>query len=439
MSYIGRQLNNLSDRVKLDSITASATATYNLLLNGVAYVPSSAESLTVSLNGVIQAPQDSYTVSGSTITFASTLSASDSIDFILAERSITFQTPSSGSVGITELAVSDGTNGQALTTNGSGTLSFSTVSADADNYFATSGLSSKDLGVGLHIKLSDTGASVSTGADALVIEDNGGDMGMSILSSTSGEGKIAFGDSGGNSQGQINYAHSNDSMRFYTGASERMRIHSDGDISIGTTSNEAKLDIRDSQQSQQGLGVRMSNGSYDSYTISAEGSRDTSGGYYYNYQGRNGGGQTFRVQDGGNVQNSSNSYGAISDERIKQNIEDASSQWEDIKALKIRKFKLKKLVNRDGADETPYHLGVIAQELESSGMSKLIEEDRPEKEDVALHSDFGSIDEEGNFTAGQNKKGVKYSVLYMKSIKALQEAMDRIETLEARVQALENA
>ena len=104
MCYIGRQLNNLSDRVKLDSITASATATYNLLLNGVAYVPSSAESLTVSLNGVIQAPQDSYTVSGSTITFSSTLSAQDSIDFILAERSITLQTPSAGSVGLTQLS-----------------------------------------------------------------------------------------------------------------------------------------------------------------------------------------------------------------------------------------------------------------------------------------------------------------------------------------------
>ena len=110
MSYIGRQLNNLSDRVKLDSITASATATYNLLLNTVAYVPSSAESLTVSLNGVIQAPQDSYTVSGSTITFASTLSASDSIDFILAERSITLQTPSSGSVNTEQLANSSVTN-----------------------------------------------------------------------------------------------------------------------------------------------------------------------------------------------------------------------------------------------------------------------------------------------------------------------------------------
>ena len=106
MSYIGRQLNNLSDRVKLDSLTASATATYNLLLNTVAYVPSSAESLTVSLNGVIQAPQSSYTVSGSQITFASALTSSDSIDFILAERSITLQTPSAGSVGTSQLASS---------------------------------------------------------------------------------------------------------------------------------------------------------------------------------------------------------------------------------------------------------------------------------------------------------------------------------------------
>ena len=36
-------------------------------------------------------------------------------------------------------------------------------------------------------------------------------------------------------------------------------------------------------------------------------------------------------------------------------------------------------------------------------------------------------------------KSVKYSILYMKAVKALQEAMDRIETLEAKVTALENA
>jgi len=98
MAYIGRNINNLSDRVKLDSISTSATATFNLLLNSVAYVPSSAESLTVSLNGVIQAPQSSYTVSGSTIIFASNLASSDVIDFILAERAITLSTIGSGTV-----------------------------------------------------------------------------------------------------------------------------------------------------------------------------------------------------------------------------------------------------------------------------------------------------------------------------------------------------
>jgi hypothetical protein len=104
MAYLGRGIENLSDRVVLDSLTASATASYTLQLNSVNFVPSSAESLTVSLNGVIQAPNSSYTVSSSTITFASTLSASDSIDFIIAERGITLQTPSAGSVGTSQLA-----------------------------------------------------------------------------------------------------------------------------------------------------------------------------------------------------------------------------------------------------------------------------------------------------------------------------------------------
>jgi len=104
MAYIGRDISNLSDRVVLDNITASATATYNLLLNSVAFVPSSAESLTVSLNGVIQKPQSSYIVSGSTIVFDSALTSSDSIDFILAERAITLTTVGSGSVGTSQLS-----------------------------------------------------------------------------------------------------------------------------------------------------------------------------------------------------------------------------------------------------------------------------------------------------------------------------------------------
>jgi len=136
MAYIGRDISNLSDRAVLDSITASATATYNLLLNSVAYVPSSAESLTVSLNGVIQKPQSSYTVSGSTIVFDSALTSSDSIDFIIAERAITLTTVGSGSVGTSQLAdtavtnakITDGTIANAKLANSSITLNGSAVS-----------------------------------------------------------------------------------------------------------------------------------------------------------------------------------------------------------------------------------------------------------------------------------------------------------------------
>jgi hypothetical protein len=90
---------------KLDAITTSATATYNLLLGGSAYSPASANHLLVSLNGVMQAPQDSFTVSGSTITFASALTSSDSIDFIMALGDVlNIGTPSDGTVSTAKIA-----------------------------------------------------------------------------------------------------------------------------------------------------------------------------------------------------------------------------------------------------------------------------------------------------------------------------------------------
>jgi hypothetical protein len=82
MPYIGK--TPLTGAYQLcDTITTSATATYNLLVGGSAVIPGAAQNCIVSLNGVVQAPVSAYTVSGSTITFASTLSATDVIDFIL--------------------------------------------------------------------------------------------------------------------------------------------------------------------------------------------------------------------------------------------------------------------------------------------------------------------------------------------------------------------
>jgi len=300
-----------------------------------------------------------------------------------------------------------------------------------------------DLGTGLHIRTADSGASVSGDADELVLE-NSANAGLSILSATNGIGRIAFGDSGDNAAGVIDYNHSDNMLKLSTAGGDRFRLFSDGDINLGTGgasanfTNEASLAVRraDGQNAIVGHFNSLST-NYDSTVMNFMCSRDTSNNSFSLIQGRNGGGMVFQVKDSGNVANTNNNYGSISDSRIKQDIEDASSQWDDIKALKIRKYKLKKYVNRDGAENTPYHLGVIAQELEASNMNGLVEENKPEKEDVALHSDFGSIDSEDNFTAGQKKKEVKYSILYMKAIKALQEAMAKIESLEARVTTLE--
>jgi hypothetical protein len=335
-----------------------------------------------------------------------------------------------------------GSSGPALIatniTNNVATLQFGTPTVAVDNYFASSGLSNKDLGVGLHIKTGDSGASsVLTSADELVIEGSA-DSGMTILSGASNVGQFRFGDSGNSNIGGITYSHADNKMGFITGGTGRMTIFGDGDTSIGTTSNEAKLHVENSSAVIDAGLYNVTSTSFSQNVLKLQCSRDTNNGSFGIIHARNGGGHVFNVADSGNVVNTNNSYGALSDERIKQDISDASSQWEDIKALKIRKYKLKKLVNRDGAENTQYHLGVIAQELEASEMNGLIDESKPEKEDVALHFDFGSVDDDGNFTVGQNVKSVKYSVLYMKSIKALQEAIERIEQLEAKVEALEN-
>jgi hypothetical protein len=53
---------------------------------------------------------------------------------------------------------------------------------------------------------------------------------------------------------------------------------------------------------------------------------------------------SFQVMTNGNAQNTNNSYGAISDIKLKENIVDANSQWSDIKALQVRNYNFKRTV-----------------------------------------------------------------------------------------------
>ncbi len=91
-----------------------------------------------------------------------------------------------------------------------------------------------DLGSGLHIKSADSGADVFT--DTIAVLENSGDTRLSILSGTSGEGEILFGDSGLNRQGRIAYRHNGDKFVFQTANAERMTLDSSGNLGIGTSS-----------------------------------------------------------------------------------------------------------------------------------------------------------------------------------------------------------
>ena len=152
---------------------------------------------------------------------------------------------------------------------------------------------------------------------------------------------------------------------------------------------------------------------------------------------------SFVVFTNGNVVNTNNSYGALSDIKLKENIRDVDSMWDSVKAVRFVKYEFKdKQAHGEGE-----RLGVIAQELEQISPSLVEETDDTQVVEVPLWNEDGSpmLDEEGNQRTefreqptGTTTKNVKYSVLTLKFQVALQEAMARIEALEGEIAALKS-
>jgi len=193
----------------------------------------------------------------------------------------------------------------------------------------------------------------------------------------------------------------------YMAQDQRAKMHSGQIETIMDSSTNANIAV-----------IRSENTSnYSSSVLHVTGDRTTTNNTYNLANFTNAGTSKCIITDGGDLKNTNNSYGAISDEKLKQDIEDASSQWDDIKAVRFRKFKFKDNV------EDGFKLGVVAQELEKVSPSLISE----------------SIDRDADGKdLGTTTKSVKYSILQMKGIVALQEALNRIETLEAKVKELES-
>lgn len=167
MSYIGRGIDQIDNISTLDNLSFSgSTATFNLTQNSVAFVPVSADALQIQIDGVIQS--GNYTVSGSTVTFDFTPSGSSVCNGIrhygvgllttVSDGAVTSAKLGNNSVGITQLNVSDGSNGQALTTNGSGTLAF--ADAGLSGWSSSSGnLLPSDASKGIYLGVNSATAS----------------------------------------------------------------------------------------------------------------------------------------------------------------------------------------------------------------------------------------------------------------------------------------
>jgi hypothetical protein len=337
-------------------------------------------------------------------------------DLVLANTGGTFQTETGGTSNFRA-----GKNaGNSIASGGD----HNTVVGDEAGTAITTGLENTLVG-------SSAGAANSTGSDHTMIgrqtgfntATSGSDipMGNTFVgrfagySNTTGSGNVYIGYRATGEYGAghlVTTGSKNTILGGYNG--------NQGGLDIRTTSNNIVLSDGDGnprvQISANGLmNVKPTTGDVI-FATSSHGA-NTSNSLFV---GINSSALSFNVTTNGDVTNTNNSYGALSDVKLKENIIDALSQWNDIKALTVRKYSMK----ADSLD-APNMLGVVAQEVEAAGMGGLITE-RPDK-----GLDGTLLD--------TTTKSVNYSILYMKAVKALQEAMTRIEALETKVTALEGA
>ena len=140
MAYIGKQpvVGNFQ---KCDAISVvNGQAAYTLNVGGSAVTPENANHMLVSLNGVLQAPGDSFTVSGSTLTFASNLATGDVIDFVIILGDVLdLGTPSDNSISTAKLVANSVTAAKFNADVISGQTALAEAPADTDEFLVSDG------------------------------------------------------------------------------------------------------------------------------------------------------------------------------------------------------------------------------------------------------------------------------------------------------------
>ena len=424
MPYIGTSPSNSVRRVHTYTATANQTTFTGASSEGITLSYADTNYIDVFQNGVLLGSADYTSTSGTSVVLAQGASADDLIVIVVYDVFSVADTVSKTNGGSFDSAVTMSNN---LTVSGAFTSQGIDDNADAT---AITIDNSENVGINetsplgkLHVKSGDSGASVSVHGDELVVEGSA-NSGISILSGNSNTGVIYFGDDGDNNVAEISYDHSANAMKFFTNASERIRIDSNGNVLIGDTtvdksalSSGSGLTFNSSGQIIAALAA--SNGHYINRT-------NYSSGTYNNMVFMIDGSTKGTISCNG----SSTAYNTTSDHRIKQSVTYDFDATTRLKQLKPCRFNF--IADADTTVD-----GFLAHEVQSvvpeaiTGTHNEVEvwKDGEELPDGVSVGD-NKLDEDGNTIPVY--QGIDQSKLVPLLVKTIQE-------LEARITALENA
>ena len=382
----------------------------------------SAAQLLVSHDGVIQKAGTDYTLAtgGTQITF-STAPASGASIFITEISGAVggTVTPSDNSVGVTQLNLSDGSNGQFIKTDGSGTLSFASVTTPAvtalnnatTSELVTVGSTTTELDAEADLTYDGTTFLLTQASPIFkILPTTNGNDGVIELCGRSSDGSPT--ENRTQIKGEAEGSTANTKMTFHvensSGVNERMSINSGGDVKVNTrmfidgdfdtssTTFKLKAEFGGSS-SEAGISINDKDGA-------------TNNPHFVQFRRQN----TIIGSISRNGSNDSVNYNTSSDYRLKDGIVDKTDGIEKLKQLKPRKFYWKSNTDKTLVD------GFLAHEV-----TDIVPE--------AISGTKDAVDEDDNIIP----QAIDQSKLVPLLTAALQEAITKIETLETKVKTLE--
>jgi Chaperone of endosialidase len=310
----------------------------------------------------------------------------------------------------------------------SGTLKATNIQDGASSTVNLALDSSGNVTVGNNLTVSGTGVlNIGSGQ---IYKDSSGNVGIGTTSPSNygntyirnltaflGDQNITVGayyQAGTGQYGFINSGNTNNGnaqpLVFQGGGTERMRIDSSGNLLLGTTSqlrSGDKFSVLGSGTQVATFQQSTNTSGYSAISTIIQSNGNNTSTYHF-WGNTNGVGNWYLYGNG------TTSYS--SDQRLKKNIETTRDGYlEDLCKLRVVKYNWK-----NDADSTPQELGLIAQEVEQI-FPRLVQDDT------------SKISETDNITYKQ----LKQSVLPFMLLKALQEAVAKIDALETRIATLE--